>query len=104
MSAAAALSDGEGGRRYVHLEALLEKFLQCRAESFLCDTVLLMRDGSALKAHSLVLAAASPVLHAALKADSGTSGVDLGTSRPLGKYKQQSTGGGGGANPKWRPT
>ena len=50
------------------LDGLAETLVQFRADSFLCDTVLLVHDGT-LRAHSVVLCAASTVLRAAIAAD-----------------------------------
>jgi len=62
-----------------HVLQTSETLLSFRNEEFLCDTILVAKDCQ-LKAHSVVLAAVSPVFKAAFSAGScpsGTFQVDL---------------------------
>ena len=52
-----------------YLECVAGMLNEFRADGFLCDAILMSRDG-ALHAHSVVLAAASPVLRATIAANS----------------------------------
>ena len=68
-----------------HVLQTSETLLNYRNEEFLCDTILMARDCQ-LKAHSVILAAVSPVFKAAFctgSFPSGTFQVDLLLLPPL---------------------
>ena len=50
----------------VHTQKLLQHICRYQDAGYLCDTIIVMDDGR-LSAHSVILAAASPVFKAALK-------------------------------------
>jgi BTB/POZ domain len=55
----------------LYIEAMLRKLLEFQKTGHLCDTVILVDNGE-LKAHSAVLAAASPVFKSALCSKNGS--------------------------------
>lgn len=52
-----------------HLKEIARTMWRFRADGFLCDTVLYADDAQQIKAHSIVLAAASPIFRDALGVD-----------------------------------
>ena len=54
----------------IHAQKLLQHICRYQHDDYLCDTVIVTDDGQ-LSAHSVILAAASPVFKAALKMTDG---------------------------------
>ena len=76
----------------VHVVELTKNLLEFQKAGYLCDTVIVVNDGQ-LRAHSAVLAAASPMFRSALKAYASPiehrvlmSGIQLSTAEVIVRY------------------
>ena len=76
----------------VYVLELTRSLLEFQKAGYLCDTVIVVDDGQ-MKAHSAVLAAASPQIKGALKADAGPMehtvimpGIELSVAEVIVQY------------------
>jgi len=81
----------------VHVVELTRNLLEFQKAGYLCDTVIVVSDGQ-LKAHSAVLAAASPMFRGAIKAYATPiehrvlmSGIELSAAEVIVRYMYTGT-------------